>query len=228
MTPLDRLRDALSVPPHLKRFYHDFRGRQFRILDIGCGHHSPAKVKRYFPYCEYHGLDLEMVELDENDRRLMTRFYKANLETDTLDAVPDNYFDVIVMSHVIEHLHHGVEALNRLARKLRTGGLFYIEYPGWRSLGVPSAKAGFLHFSDDPTHVRLYTLQEVVNILLANRFTILKAGTRRDRMRLLFTPLLLMRGLLHGNLWSGRPWDAFGIAEYVYARAPVRPDEASD
>jgi len=216
MEAIRSVTNALKVPPSLKRFYREYCTRRFRLLDVGCGHHSPSKVKLYFPHCEYHGLDLEMVELNENDLRVMTKFYQVNLDADSLDAVPDNYFDVIVMSHVIEHLHRGLEAVSCLSMKLKVGGLFYIEYPSWRSLGVPSAKRGFLQFCDDPTHVRIYSIQEVANTLLHKHFTILHAGTRRDGIRLLFTPLLLLRGLSQGDIWSGRLWDAFGIAEYVY------------
>jgi SAM-dependent methyltransferase len=143
----------------------------------------------------------------------------ANLETDSLEALPDDYFDAIVVSHVIEHLINGENALERLPRKLKRGGIIYIEYPGVRSLRVPHARKGFLHFHDDLTHVRLYSVAEVSNILLRSGCRIERAGTRRDVIRLAMSPALAMRGLfMQGDLWSGRLWDLCGIAEFVVAR----------
>ena len=76
---------------------------------------------------------------------------------------------------------------------------------------------GTLQFCDDTTHVRIYDLKEVSNILLDNDCRILRGGTRRDLIRILFSPLFLARGLL-----TGRPgstfWDLLGFAEYVLAR----------
>jgi SAM-dependent methyltransferase len=211
---------SVTVPPHLKRIYPRFRDRPFTLLDIGCGYNAPSKVKKYLPQCEYHGIDLEMVGLDDDDRRFMRRFYQVNLEHDSLSDIPDAYFDAIVMSHVIEHLRNGVHALERLVGKLKPGGFIYVEFPGLGSLSAPSTRKGFLHFSDDPTHVRLYSTQEVVNALLGRGLTIVSAGTRRDRLRLMLTPALLLRGALQGDVWSGRPWDFFGIADYVFAQRP--------
>lgn len=210
---------AILVPPQLKRFYRAFRSTRFRMLDVGCGLNAPTKNQRYFPLCEYHGLDVDDKGLSEIDRKYMTRFYKADLDEDSLTQIPDMYFDVIVMSHVIEHLHNGLEAVRVLTQKLKPGGYLYVEFPGVRSLNVPSARSGFLHFHDDSTHVKLYTIPEIVNVLLDNSCVILKAGVRRDPVRLLMTPFLFARGLfLRRDPWSGRLWDAFGIAEFVYAR----------
>jgi SAM-dependent methyltransferase len=210
---------SVTIPPSLKPFYSKFKSSPIRLLDVGCGPYSPSKTKKHFPCCEYHGVDLNDKSLDDENRDFVTRFYSLNLDNDPLDDIPDEYFDVIVMSHIIEHLHFGLEVLARLTQKLRPGGFVYIEFPGVRSLNMPTARSGFLHFHDDPTHVRLYTIPEIVNTLLANKCSIIRAGIRRDRARLLMTPFLFARGLLlHGDPWSGRLWDAFGIAEFVYAR----------
>jgi len=87
-------------------------------------------------------------------------------------------------------------------------------------LNVPHSGPGsFLHFHDDGTHVRVYSVVEVSNIMLRAGCKIITAGTRRDLPRLLLTPVFAARGLLrYGNIFSGRLWDAFGIAEVVVAR----------
>lgn len=209
-----------TAPPPLKAIARLAGPCGMRVLDIGCGFGSPQKFKRYLPDCEYHGLDRTEEFLEPRDKSLMERFYLADLEKDTLAALPDGYFDAIVLSHVIEHVLNGEVCLQKLAPKLRSGGVIYIEYPGAKSLNVPHAKPGkFLHFHDDPTHVRVYSVPEVSNVMLRSGCMIVRAGTRRDLPRLLATPLLALRGLLvYRHVWSGRLWDAFGIAEVVIAR----------
>lgn len=180
----------------------------------------PAGDSSVIPECEYSGLDRTKAFLLAGDEQTMHRFYQVDLEADPLDGVPDGYFDAIVLSHVIEHLSNGEVCLQKLVAKLRSGGIIYIEYPGAKSLNVPHAGSGmFLHFHDDPTHVRVYSVVEVSNVMLRAGCEILRAGTRRDLPRLLLTPFLAARGLLrHGNIFSGRLWDGFGIAEVVVAR----------
>lgn len=195
------------------------RSEQVRILDIGCGFGSPSMFKRFCPGCEYHGLDRSEEWLLPQDKAQMQRFYTADLEKDTLEAVPGEFFDAIVISHVIEHLSNAENCLPQLARKLKHGGVIYIEWPGIGSLQVPHAKTGFMHFHDDPTHVRLYSVGEVSNIVLRSGCKIIRAGTRRDPLRFMLSPVLALRALiLKRDMWSGRLWDFFGIAEFVVAR----------
>ena len=41
-----------------------------RLLDIGCGNHSPRITKTYLPQCEYHGVDNRRWNRDAEDDRL--------------------------------------------------------------------------------------------------------------------------------------------------------------
>jgi len=215
-----RLLSALSVPVALKRFHKTYRDRAFAFLDVGCGYHSPRRTKRYFPRCEYYGIDRDIVELDSTDMEAMETFYQIDLDRESLDTVPVNFFDVVVMSHVIEHLRNGLRVLDALATKLKPGGHIYLEFPSAASLATPRGQRGCLHFSDDATHVRLYSVPEVVNVLLNRDFEIIAAGRRRDPIRLLLTPIALLAGLARGDIWGGgrRLWDFVGFADFVYAR----------
>ena len=209
----------LAAPPPVKAVVR-LAGRRPRILDIGCGYGSPRKWKHYIPECEYFGLDRTREFLLKDDFQMMERFYLANLDTDTLREVPNGYFDAVVLSHVIEHVWRGESCLKRLAAKLRPGGVMYVEYPGVRSLQVPHGGPGMnLNFHDDASHIRIYSLVAISNVLLRAGCSIVHAGIRRDWVRLLLTPFLAARGFLqHGNMLSGRLWDFFGTAEVVIAR----------
>lgn len=60
---------------------------------------------KYFPLCTYHGIDRENYNVDERHAANLGVFYRADLDTDSLDMVPNNFFDLIIMNHVLEHLN---------------------------------------------------------------------------------------------------------------------------
>jgi SAM-dependent methyltransferase len=208
------------MPPKLKRIARDFgTDCAVRILDIGCGNGSASRTKRWFPECEYHGLDRGNYNNSDADFSLMTAFYEIDLEEDSaaLDRVPTAAFDVVIVAHVIEHLRNGLDVIQRLVPKLRPGGRIYIEWPGARSLGLPSMR-GTLHFCDDATHVRVYSVREVANTLLDSGCRIISAGTRRDLVRTFATPInFTYQFLRDGQPSAASLWDIMGFAEFAYA-----------
>lgn len=150
----------------------------------------------------------------------MEHFYCLDLQKDDLSCIDNNYFDVIIFSHVIEHITNGLVVLEQLISKLKSGGRIYIEFPSIKSFSLPKA-IGTLNFCDDQTHVKYYTLWDVINTLLSNGLTIIKAGRRRDWRRaiigLLIIPYQIYPLLKHGKLHARGMWDLMGFADYVYA-----------
>lgn len=208
-----------SNPLRYSFLLKEFNNKFFRLLDIGAGNHSAIKTKTVFPNCEYYGVDrTKDYNYDETDFSLMKEFYELDLNELNFDTLPDNFFDVIVMSHIIEHLKNGELVIECLIPKLKKGGFFYLEYPSFRSTKLPSMK-GCLNFFDDPTHVRLYTLREIYNIFLTNNLTPKRGGIRRNSLRIFLLPFLIpLRLIRSGHLLGSDFWDLFGFAEYVIAR----------
>ena len=188
------------------------------MLDIGCGNHSPSQTKAWFPLCVYHGVDKIEYNNNASDMESMEEFYSIDLVKEKIDVIPDNFFHVVIISHVIEHLPNGLAVIRDLCDKIVPGGLIYIEFPSVRSLAFPAAKHGVLHFCDDDSHVKLYDIKEIANVLLAEKFKIRKAGARRDKAGLLLLPFILLIKWMRGeNLTGFGLWDLFGFAQYVYA-----------
>lgn len=185
------------------------------MLDVGCGSNSPSKAKKWFPKVVYHGIDMQVYQNDAHDFKLMDKYFELDLSKDSLDEITDNQYDVVICSHVLEHIPNGHEVVVALAKKLKKGGKIYLEYPGEKSLNLPSMK-GSLHFCDDETHVKVYSFRELSNLLLENNFKIIAAGTRREWHRILLFPLILIDTLLRKQV-GGAFWDVFGFAEFVYA-----------
>jgi trans-aconitate methyltransferase len=207
---------AITLPAKYRFLNKLFKQGEFVLLDIGAGNHSASKTKKWFPNCEYHGLDLNKnYNNDENDFKLMQSFYELNLEELNLDSVPNANFDFIMMAHVIEHLKNGDQVLVKLLAKLKPGGYLYVEYPGIRSTRLPRMK-GTLNFFDDETHVRVYSLTELYNLFLKNNTEIIKGGTRRYIPNILMMPLKVIHNLIkYGKILPSIFWDFFGFAEFI-------------
>ena len=190
----------------------------FRVLDVGAGSHAATRMKEYFPDCEYHGIDRTRSYFNsEDDLRRMHAFYEMDLTERNFGAIPDGYFDVVVFSHVLEHLPNALDVLGDLLAKARPGGLVYVEYPRFRSISFPRMH-GTLNFFDDPTHVYLHDRRELFNVLLRHRCVPAEWGVCRSFLRIALTPLALVARWRKSGRWQGSDlWDLFGFAEYVAA-----------
>jgi len=205
------------LPHKFRFFYNELKNKTFALLDVGAGTQSPTKTKKYFPQCEYHGIDKGNFGNSDADFKTMHAFYDMDLTALDFKAIPENYFDVMILSHVIEHLENGDKVIEGLTAKMKKGGRVYIEYPGMRSTKLPRMRST-LNFYDDPTHVRIYSVEEVSGILKKHGFDIVKAGTRRYWPFILLLPIsLIQQRIKHGYVPGGVFWDLLGFAEYVYA-----------
>lgn len=205
--------------PKFKYLWRTFGDDPFRLLDVGVGNHSASRTKKCFPNCEYYGVDSSRdYNNDDVDFALMREFWEMDVSRLRFEAIPSDFFDALVMNHVIEHLPNGDRVLAGLIPKLKRGGVVYIEYPGFRSVRLPSMP-GTLNFFDDPTHCRIYSLPELYNILLDNGCRPIAGGTRREWLRVLLTPaFLVFRRITEGRFLACDVWDLLGFAEFVFAR----------
>lgn len=99
-----------------------------RWLDVGCGHgHFCAHVRRLLPKATLHGLDLGPAVEEAARRRWVARGIQGLLP----DLAPNlaGQYDVISMSHYLEHTPDPRAALSGAATALRPGGLLFVEVP---------------------------------------------------------------------------------------------------
>jgi SAM-dependent methyltransferase len=83
----------------------------------------------------------------------------------------DGGFELMVASHVIEHLDEPVKLVEEMARLLRPGGLVWLEAPSELSCVARSSDDAedhrFENFWDDPTHKRPYTPGALYRLMLS-------------------------------------------------------------
>ena len=78
-----------AAPPSIKSIARLAGAGRLRVLDVGCGFGSAQSFKHYLPDCEYHGIDRTRDYLRPGDVEAMHRFYLADLESDSLDEIPE-------------------------------------------------------------------------------------------------------------------------------------------
>jgi SAM-dependent methyltransferase len=205
----------IRIPKSYTFLYRMFDAKDdFKILDVGCGKNGAKKVKTFFPKCQYYAIDKDP-GVNLND--VCGKYFHMDLEKLDFNNIPGNFFDVIVMNHVIEHLRNGDQVIEKLLSKLGKRGVIYIEFPSFWSTKLPSKK-GTLNFFDDSTHCRLYSLMEIFNLLMRNGCVILKGGTRRNLVNNLLIPYNAIRSLRSRGYIAGSVfWDLLGFCQYVLA-----------
>lgn len=97
-----------------------------RVLDVGCGAGDNARILRERG-CQVWGVTLSEAEATAA-RSVCEAVLLGNVETDDL-ALPADSFDVLLLSHVLEHMVHPNRALTRLAAYLKPGGTALLAAP---------------------------------------------------------------------------------------------------
>ena len=215
---LQRFISWLEKPPRFDILDKWLKKDNINILDVGCGNHSPSKTKKYYPNCKYYGIDKAIYHNDENDFECMEAYYEFDIDNVTnLSVIVDDFFDCVILSHIIEHTQNGEEIIVKLLDKLKMGGLIYIETPSAHSVYLPSMK-GTLNFYDDDTHVRIYTLKELKNLLIANGCDVIKSTIRMSLKRIVLLPIYFIGSLIRfKELRAIVFWDITGFVSHIIA-----------
>ncbi len=220
------LYNRLFPPFRLVWAKHQFRGQSPLILDIGCGNHSPVRTLQALPGCVYHGLDRGSWNSDAADRAACTRYFQVDLDDAiAMQELPQACYDLVVMSHVLEHLENPEEVLRRCIPLIKPGGYIYIELPSERSLRLPCALNGWgpvrgcLNYRDDTTHLAMPDITALYEMLGEAGFVMTPARYARLLRKIVFMPLIATVCLaVKGFVPASVLWDITGFSVYITAR----------
>lgn len=103
-----------------------------KLLEIGSG------SGRFIAEMRDLGWEVEGVELDHKAASLARVVYRIPVRAGTIydQSYPDQSFNAIALSHVIEHVHDPVAFLSECYRVLTPGGSLVITTPNAKSLGA--------------------------------------------------------------------------------------------
>lgn len=123
------------------------------VLDIGCGEGSLARSLMD------SGHRVKAIELDRNAAAMARDkgidVFESSVES--LNAVfSDQQFDVIIMSHVLEHLLQPVTTVEAVEKLLRPGGIFVCVVPNNACMGLRYSTIAWEPL-DVPRHLNFFT-----------------------------------------------------------------------
>ena len=194
---LDKVKSELIKIKELEKKYLDYGSGSGRHLN---------HIRELYPKWKLYGFD-------------KSKFAKENLKKNNfeciedIEEIPDNFFDVINLSSVIEHLEFPEKTIQLLNKKLIKGGLIIIKTPNWSSLARILFKKSWVHY-DIPRHIYVFSSKNLKKLLIDKNFRILRTSysknlsvelksfyrlfniQKRPRLHKLFLKLLSPLGLL--------------------------------
>ncbi len=159
------------------------------LLDFGAGWGLLLREARSRGW-ESYGIELADEERDTLRREGFTMF-------GGLDDVPDEFFDAVGSTQVLEHVPNFQDVINAQSNKLKPGGLLYVDVPnaGYFARRNPSL------FGNPLEHVNYFTRRSLTRRIVApalfrlvwpQRFTAPKESWRALRQSIGLAPLTLV------------------------------------
>lgn len=155
------------------------------ILDMPCGRGFYLGMFRYVSGCRMIGADLDwdvLVKAQRNTADLPGIILnRANIYA---LPYPDNTFDGVILSEILEHIDDDVAGLREVYRVLKPGGVVAITVPNanypfwWDPINKTLERLFKTHIGRGPlagiwaNHVRLYTREQLRNSARAAGFSI--------------------------------------------------------
>ena len=87
-----------------------------------------------------------------------------------------SFFDVVISSHVIEHLESIKDHVCLLKRLLKPNGILYLSSPNTDSHDAKKYGSRWRGYKD-PTHISLHSLNNILELLTSLDLKVIVAGT---------------------------------------------------
>lgn len=147
-----------------------------KLLDIGCG------VGDFADAFSFYRKDLKLYAIDISSKAIkLAKKRNAKVQFKVADAqklpYPDNYFDVVTVFDLIEHVQHPTKVIKEVYRVLKPGGIFHTFIPTeseMLSLEGPLIKLGWKAKEIYGGHPHHFSRREVLGWIENENFKILK------------------------------------------------------
>lgn len=185
-----------------------------RILDVGCGSGHFLEIHHRL------GWDIYGVEVSPMLLKIL-RSKRLNVLNGTLmDArFPDDYFDVVRLHHVIEHLHTPTQTMIEVRRILKPGGKALVATPNIHSLMYALFKERWFQL-DAPRHLYFFSVETIRNLCA-------KVGLKVNRIHYVCHNWSWW-GSLKYVLSDGRPSGVWGSSWILKVYDGVQKNRACD
>ena len=151
--------------------------RRGRVLDCGCGAGDNARILMS------RGWVVTGITISPEEQQIASaycdRVFISDLNSGVPDSVGDGY-DIVLMSHVLEHLANPQELLREVKKRIAPDGVLAIAIPN--VLFYPNRLRfifGQFEYETtgvmDDTHLRFYTFSTGGKLLVANGYKVVRA-----------------------------------------------------
>jgi O-antigen biosynthesis protein len=156
-------------------------GKPRRVLEIGCGHGQALVFVKQQRSAEFAaGVELvpEVAAIARKNREI-DAVLTGDVEQIKLDF-PPGYFDLIIASHVLEHVKDPWSVARRLGRLLNPSGQLIGSLPNIRNVrvSIPLVLWGKLKYTEegilDWTHTKFFTKSTIQDLLESSGFVVKK------------------------------------------------------
>lgn len=156
--------EAGKLPPYVERLLPE--NKEAYVLDVGCGFGNIIKQVAGYGFTNVMGIDIS--------EEAVSHCTQDGLNVEKIDDIVEfcqsysgNKFDLVVMTHVIEHLPKKqiIETLEALRSIMASGGTLYIATPN------AQAASGAYWAYEDFTHEVLFTTGSIEYVLKAAGFS---------------------------------------------------------
>jgi len=159
-----------------------------RVLDVGCATGS------FLAFLRQRGWETTGVEINEIQAEYGRRERKLDVRKKPLEEIhfPDGYFNVVIASHLIEHLNNPSSFVAEVYRILASGGRFFVTTPNIAGFQARFFKNRWRSAIFD--HLYLFSVKTLTRLLKEKGFAIekiavwggLAKGSAPDRVKRLF------------------------------------------
>ena len=145
------------------------KGQQVgKLLDIGCG------VGDFIHVAEQQGWKCLGVEPSDEAKAIARKRIKANIiNSELLEDIPNETFDVITMWHVLEHVDDLKWQIEQLRRLIKPNGRIVIAVPNYKSYDGQFYKELWAAY-DVPRHLNHFNKQTITKIFKTKELNLKK------------------------------------------------------
>lgn len=164
----------------IRRIYNiitaEYRGEVIRkatgkVLDIGCGRGMLLEEIKERG-CEVYGTEVNPKSQKICEKKGI-KFYSGEVEELKFD---DNFFDTVILWHVVEHLEKPQQTIQEILRILKPGGRLFISTPNIKSY-LRKIFGEFWIAWYIPCHLYYFSKDSIVNLFKQTDFKITKSFT---------------------------------------------------
>lgn len=154
-----------------------------KILDVGCGYGQNAQLIKN----KYPGVSIDGITISEDEQKYCLDKYDQCFLVDinkNLEKLKKYQYDLVIFSHVLEHLVYPKKVLNKFHKLMAKSGTIFISVPNFSHyINRFNILRGKFEYTEegilDFTHLRFFNYFNVRKLLIdENKYKIIKFEVR--------------------------------------------------